>query len=58
VIAIYSALGGFRGSIYSDVLQASIRIIGNTFAVVAVWVVAFPTTCQTTYRGMAEENEP
>lgn len=44
VIVIYSALGGFRGSIYSDVLQASIRIIGTTVAVVAVWVVASRNT--------------
>ncbi len=35
-IVIYSALGGFRGSVYADTLQALIRIIGTTIAVAAV----------------------
>jgi sodium/proline symporter len=40
VIVIYSALGGFRGSVYADTLQAAIRIIGTAVAIVAVWVAA------------------
>ncbi|HKH80528.1 MAG TPA: hypothetical protein VKA03_02760 [Methylovirgula sp.] len=40
-IVIYSALGGFRGSIYADTLQALIRIVGTTLAVTAViWLAA------------------
>jgi Na+/proline symporter len=40
-IVIYSALGGFRGSVYADTLQALIRIIGTTIAVTAViWFAA------------------
>ncbi len=35
-IIAYSSLGGFRGSIYTDVIQAVIRIIGTIVAVVAV----------------------
>ena len=40
VIIVYSALGGFRGSIYTDTLQAIIRIIGTIIAVAALYVVA------------------
>jgi sodium/proline symporter len=32
----YSSLGGFRGSVYTDTLQAFIRIIGTVIALVAV----------------------
>lgn len=40
-IVVYSALGGFRGSVYADTLQALIRIIGTTIAVAAVvWFAA------------------
>jgi len=35
-IVAYSSLGGFRGSVYADVLQAFIRILGTTVALVAV----------------------
>ncbi len=35
-IVIYSALGGFRGSVYADTLQALIRIVGTTIALAAV----------------------
>jgi len=35
-IIAYSSLGGFRGSIYTDVVQAIIRIVGTIVAVVAV----------------------
>jgi sodium/proline symporter len=40
VIIVYSALGGFRGSVYADTLQAAIRIIGTLIAVIAIWYVA------------------
>jgi Na+/proline symporter len=40
VIVIYSSLGGFRGSIYADTLQAIIRIVGTLIAGTAVWIVA------------------
>jgi sodium/proline symporter len=36
----YSAVGGFRGSIYADVVQAVIRVIGTVVALVAVIAVA------------------
>jgi Na+/proline symporter len=40
-IVIYSALGGFRGSVYADTLQALIRIVGTTIALTAViWFAA------------------
>ncbi len=35
-IVIYSALGGFRGSVYADAVQAVIRILGTLIALVAV----------------------
>jgi sodium/proline symporter len=41
VIIAYSSLGGFRGSIYTDALQAIIRIGGTIIAVVAVSWFAF-----------------
>jgi Na+/proline symporter len=38
-IVAYSTIGGFRGSIYTDVLQAIIRIIGTIVALAVVtWV--------------------
>jgi sodium/proline symporter len=40
VIIVYSALGGFRGSVYADTLQATIRIVGTAVAAIAIWVVA------------------
>ncbi|CAG0956948.1 Osmoregulated proline transporter OpuE [Phycisphaerales bacterium] len=40
VIVVYTALGGFRGSVYADNLQAAIRIVGTAIALVAVWVAA------------------
>ncbi len=40
VIVVYSSLGGFRGSVYADSLQAVIRVVGTLIAVVALWVVA------------------
>ncbi len=39
VIVIYSSLGGFRGSVYADTLQACIRIVGTMIAGIAMWVV-------------------
>lgn len=41
-IVAYSSLGGFRGSVYADVLQSFIRIIGTSIALVAV--IWFATT--------------
>ena len=35
-IVAYSALGGFRGSVYADSLQAIIRLLGTVVATVAV----------------------
>ena len=35
-IVAYSSLGGFRGSVYTDVVQAFIRIAGTIIALVAV----------------------
>ena len=35
-IVAYSSLGGFRGSIYTDVVQAFVRIIGTALALGAV----------------------
>jgi Na+/proline symporter len=35
-IVVYSALGGFRGSVYADTLQAVIRIFGTIIALAAV----------------------
>ncbi|NJO12548.1 MAG: hypothetical protein HC872_02775 [Gammaproteobacteria bacterium] len=39
-IVAYSTIGGFRGSIYTDVLQAGIRIVGTSVALAIVVVVA------------------
>lgn len=36
LIIAYSCLGGFRGSVYTDTLQAVIRIVGTIIALVAV----------------------
>jgi Na+/proline symporter len=40
IIVAYTGLGGFRGSVYVDVLQAIIRIIGTVIALAAVTSVA------------------
>lgn len=41
LIIAYSSIGGFRGSIYTDTLQAFIRITGTLIALLAVgWFVA------------------
>jgi len=40
IIILYSALGGFRGSVYADTYQAMIRILGTGIAIVVVSVVA------------------
>jgi sodium/proline symporter len=39
-IVVYSAIGGFRGSVYADVVQAFIRLTGTVIALVAVVYVA------------------
>ncbi len=43
-IVVYSTLGGFRGSIYTDLIQAVIRIIGTVVALVAVSFYAIADT--------------
>lgn len=43
LIVIYSAMGGFRGSIYADTLQAVVRVIGTAIALTAVTVIASRT---------------
>jgi sodium/proline symporter len=40
-IVAYSAIGGFRGSVYTDTLQAVIRIVGTLLALVVVANFAF-----------------
>lgn len=40
LIVIYTAIGGFRGSVYADTLQAIVRVIGTVIAMTAVAVVA------------------
>lgn len=40
LIVIYTAIGGFRGSVYVDSMQAIIRIIGTVIAIVASLLVA------------------
>lgn len=40
IIVAYSAIGGFRGSLYADTLQAVIRIVGTIIAIVAVVIAA------------------
>jgi sodium/proline symporter len=40
LIVVYTAIGGFRGSIYVDSMQALIRIIGTVIAIIAVALAA------------------
>jgi len=40
LIVIYTAIGGFRGSVYADTMQAVVRVIGTGIAMTAVVVVA------------------
>jgi sodium/proline symporter len=40
LIVLYTGIGGFRGSVYADTLQALIRIFGTSLALVAVIFVA------------------
>lgn len=40
LIVFYTAIGGFRGSVYADTLQAIIRIVGTAVALAAVILVA------------------
>jgi len=43
LIVVYSAVGGFRGSIYADTFQAVVRLGGTAIAMIAVAVVAMRT---------------
>jgi sodium/proline symporter len=47
IIVCYTAIGGFRGSVYADSLQAIIRVIGTTTALVAI-ILHLPSGWQTT----------
>ena len=40
LIVIYTAIGGFRGSVYVDSMQAILRVIGTVLAMVTVAIVA------------------
>ncbi len=40
LIVLYTGIGGFRGSVYADTLQALIRIFGTSLALIAVAFVA------------------
>ena len=40
LVIAYSSIGGFRGSVYADTFQATIRILGSTLALVTVATVA------------------
>jgi sodium/proline symporter len=40
LIVTYTAIGGFRGSVYADTLQAIVRVIGTAIALTAVFVVS------------------
>jgi len=53
LIISYSSIGGFRGSVYTDTLQAFIRIAGTIVALVAVSWFAFGDVEQFS-RGLAE----
>jgi sodium/proline symporter len=41
LIIAYSSIGGFRGSVYADAVQAVIRLIGTALALVAIFYVAY-----------------
>jgi len=40
LIVVYTAIGGFRGSVYVDSMQALIRVVGTSIAMVALSIVA------------------
>jgi sodium/proline symporter len=40
LIVVYTAIGGFRGSVYADTMQAIVRLIGTAIAMTVVVVVA------------------
>jgi len=40
LIVSYTAIGGFRGSVYADTFQALVRVLGTAIAITAVIVVA------------------
>lgn len=44
LIVIYTAIGGFRGSVYADTLQAIVRVIGTAIALTVVVVIASRTS--------------
>jgi Na+/proline symporter len=43
VIVIYTAIGGFRGSVYVDTLHAIVRVVGTAIALTVIIVVASRT---------------
>jgi Na+/proline symporter len=44
LIVIYTAIGGFRGSVYADTLQAVVRLIGTAIALTVVIIIASRTS--------------
>lgn len=40
VIVLYTAIGGFRGSVYADSFQAVLRVVGTALALIAIIVIA------------------
>lgn len=44
LIIAYSSIGGFRGSVYADAVQAVIRLFGTLLALVAILYVAYSDT--------------
>ncbi len=41
LIVAYTSIGGFRGSVYADTVQAIIRLIGTALALIAIVIFAF-----------------
>lgn len=41
IIVAYSAIGGFRGSVYTDTLQAFVRIAGTLVAIIAIAIYSY-----------------
>ncbi|MEW6436515.1 MAG: hypothetical protein AB1508_05015 [Pseudomonadota bacterium] len=55
LIVLYTGIGGFRGSVYADTLQALIRIFGTSLALAAVIFVATRNPA-TFWRNTAQAN--
>jgi Na+/proline symporter len=44
LIIAYSSIGGFRGSVYADAVQAVIRLFGTLLALIAILYIAYSDT--------------